>query len=762
MVTYPEQAVTYKNINRFTYDLYLDVSINMLKYNNDSSFNFRYLDALIDSSQDIVYNIPHKIQFNLERIDISQIDLLHYFSYSNLTNVITTSNGDTDLDYIEGYSKYTNQQYLMYEVKTFDEFTKYSYPVDLFIDDQIQQTLTPFAIELVPGIKNNIDINIKNSLITFRLISVVNINSTNLSNPGIFINIEGFNLNNEYVSEKILIDTYRDYSTFYEYSKITNIWSTNCNIQIVLEVFPFITCHNDYWENIVVEHEDYNAYRSLITFDPDNRKLNFNTVKSGTPEYPNPIDSFKVVTLEGIEDIELIVDYFIDQKEGLFYVLTDAGSEYDYTLIPIPEVYISPSGGAFGSATPVDIIVTNNIKANIFYSTDNTLDIKDWTPYTGQLVFTQPITIYAVAIDTWGRQSNIIGADFNIDLSVPQCSIYIGSPGEKSSRIYNTKNMIFNIVSDKADTFSYQIDNQDIVTLPYNNDKTVTNSISINLGSDGQHKLRAWTQTINTSSIDEYNFWVDTVAPIVNIYPQDPQQKYYVPISVRASSFDPVNNNYSSNIELGTFQYKIHHLENNTTINNWTQYTSQLLIDESSEITVRASDKAGNNSFEITSTIIVELDTTPPTLVQYKGSTARLQGTGLLGLDIQAYDLQSGIDSYAITESTHTPIAIDPIWTTEVPTSYTFTSNGMHTLYLYIKDKAGNTTKASINVFVALGTDMQNPPIGYAIIGKTFKIMPKIGEAVINKDLIVGWDLNTMLNNSNGNLENLETTFIVY
>ncbi len=47
MDRYPHNAITLKTLDQFTYDLYSAISVNMLKYNHDTSATLRLLSCLI-------------------------------------------------------------------------------------------------------------------------------------------------------------------------------------------------------------------------------------------------------------------------------------------------------------------------------------------------------------------------------------------------------------------------------------------------------------------------------------------------------------------------------------------------------------------------------------------------------------------------------------------------------------------------------------------------------------------------------------------
>lgn len=55
----------------------------------------------------------------------------------------------------------------------------------------------------------------------------------------------------------------------------------------------------------------------------------------------------------------------------------------------------------------------------------------------------------------------------------------------------------------------------------------------------------------------------------------------------------------------------------------------------------------------------------------------------------------SGIAGYLLSETPDTPSIGDPRWRPDPPTSYAFSSPGQKTLYLFVKDRAGNIAMAS-------------------------------------------------------------------
>ena len=119
--------------------------------------------------------------------------------------------------------------------------------------------------------------------------------------------------------------------------------------------------------------------------------------------------------------------------------------------------------------------------------------------------------------------------------------------------------------------------------------------------------------------------------------------------------------------------------------NNNSSHTSWA-ADRNETLYFRAIDNAGNISAE--SSTLIKIDKTVPTVT--------INRTSANTFDWKASDTLSGVAGYAVTTSGSTPTS----WTTSgTLTGGTKTISAAGTYYVWIKDKAGNVNKATINAY---------------------------------------------------------------
>lgn len=103
-------------------------------------------------------------------------------------------------------------------------------------------------------------------------------------------------------------------------------------------------------------------------------------------------------------------------------------------------------------------------------------------------------------------------------------------------------------------------------------------------------------------------------------------------------------------------------------------------------------------------------DTIPPTITAFS-IPATSNSLTIQIITFTATD-NVAVTGYLITETPTTPSATAAGWTTNAPTSYTFNSPGIKTLYAWAKDSAGNiSTSKSATVTITINTSDTTPPI---------------------------------------------------
>ncbi|UFS71027.1 hypothetical protein LPW11_02290 [Geomonas sp. RF6] len=106
-----------------------------------------------------------------------------------------------------------------------------------------------------------------------------------------------------------------------------------------------------------------------------------------------------------------------------------------------------------------------------------------------------------------------------------------------------------------------------------------------------------------------------------------------------------------------------------------------------------ASDPDGNDvSISGTGSTITLPDTTVPTISGFVIPST--SDTRTIAVSTTTSD-NVGVTGWLLTESTSTPSLTDTGWAGTAPTSYSFTSDGAKTLYLWVKDAAGNLASRS-------------------------------------------------------------------
>ena len=163
MDRYPITATTLKTLDRFSYHTYSAISVNMLKYNHDTSATIRLLSTLVNTSIEIMEDLPYQISFCLKGLDFINIDRMNAFYWPKIIDFVVDENDDTNT--LCGYSRYTDSTYVMARVEKQSDFIRHSLPVDSFFSGAIFPG-TKNNIVLTPYIKEVLNYEIKDSQVT--------------------------------------------------------------------------------------------------------------------------------------------------------------------------------------------------------------------------------------------------------------------------------------------------------------------------------------------------------------------------------------------------------------------------------------------------------------------------------------------------------------------------------------------------------------------------------------------------------------------
>ena len=121
-----------------------------------------------------------------------------------------------------------------------------------------------------------------------------------------------------------------------------------------------------------------------------------------------------------------------------------------------------------------------------------------------------------------------------------------------------------------------------------------------------------------------------------------------------------------------------------------------------------AKDAAGNVSVPLNASVAITLsDITPPTVTAFTIPTTSSSLTVAVSTLTATDDV--GVTGYLLTETASQPQSDNPAWTASVPALYTFTTQGVNTLYAFAKDAAGNVS-VPLNASVAITLSDITPP----------------------------------------------------
>lgn len=333
MFFYYPTAITYKNINKFSYETYTNIGINLLKYNNDSSAVVRVLDALNSATRETLDDLPYSMMLNVADKSYKQIDRLNKFfiDYIQGINIERTEESVFCDTPIIGYSKYTDTEYTLEYVADKNDFVRHSYPCDCFLAHSVPH-VDPIIITLTPNLWKDINQVVNSSSITIKPIGPMDSTTKNLSNY-ITIRIEGINTRNEFVTEDINIDTWTEYMSDREFIFIKRMKVLNSYISYDIIFYPFLNGKETIWNQIVTDREEFDRHNAIVKFNYLTKSIDFEIVHDESVSFPVPTELTKSIMLSGMDDHETVYDYFIDQSNGLFYTITSLNRLFCYPFI---------------------------------------------------------------------------------------------------------------------------------------------------------------------------------------------------------------------------------------------------------------------------------------------------------------------------------------------------------------------------------------------------------------------------------------------
>jgi hypothetical protein len=130
-------------------------------------------------------------------------------------------------------------------------------------------------------------------------------------------------------------------------------------------------------------------------------------------------------------------------------------------------------------------------------------------------------------------------------------------------------------------------------------------------------------------------------------------------------------------------------------------------------------------------------DTTPPTVTSFTVPSSYDSRK----VPINSFTAVDNVQvlSYVITESATPPSLTDAAWTAGVPSTYTVANNGIHTLYAYARDLAGNVSTAA-RATVMVSADITAPTVTAFAIGLPAQLnVPVTAFAATDNTGVIGY-----------------------
>ena len=343
-IIYPQNALTLKNMSKSNQWLYRSIAINMLKYNHDSSNTLRLLDGLGSWLYDDFLDVNYQFNLGLNNVDFTTIDRINKFTVASLPNSSYNVNSDTLTfsDILYGYSKYTNNTYPLYNSNILSDMVRYSFPCDAFLEKTPLQYSNPQKIELLPNVRNNINMYVCDSQITvsletpsFQLAYGVDPVELEFGTATMF-EIRGYNRYNEQVSEYIVLEDIWSLVSENVYSKIESVMCIGFKNNVTVTVSPYIKHNAILWDDLYIEREEFDEYLTWCWINTDSNRLSFSTVINDNTYLPkyDLLDQYRF----NIGNTEMISDYLLDQANQIITLITQDIRTHENFLYEFPLV----------------------------------------------------------------------------------------------------------------------------------------------------------------------------------------------------------------------------------------------------------------------------------------------------------------------------------------------------------------------------------------------------------------------------------------
>ena len=369
---------------------------------------------------------------------------------------------------------------------------------------------------------------------------------------------------------------------------------------------------------------------------------------------------------------------WIKDAPGIISALSSVTVIYDKTA-PVISGFTAPSTSTTATVSLTIDAVDNFGVTGYWLSESSTVPASYWggwriekpTSYT----FSQEgnNTLYLWVRDAVGNISARKYVMVNYDKTVPVISSFTAPSTSTTSNV----SLAINTTDNVGVTGYYLSENSDPSTTSA--DWKPEKPTSYTFSQEGNHTLYLWVKDAagNISELKSLTILYDKKAPVISNFTASAANTATVSLTIDATDNVGVTGYYLS--------------ENSTvptlSLADWkpekpTSYTFSL--EGSNTLYLWAKDATGNIS--VLKSVTVIYDKTVPVISSFTAPSSTK--TAIVSLAINATD-NVGVTGYYLSENSN-PTTTSADWKPEKPTSYTFSKEGNHTLYLWVKDASGN------------------------------------------------------------------------
>jgi hypothetical protein len=333
---YPVQAITAKDITSYLYQTYDAISINMNKYNNDSSNTFLLLSVAASEIFRNILDIEYQPTFGLNNLDFTTIDRINRFNSDKISVIeYNSTEGYVKCNsQISGYCAYTDTIYQLENVNEYTDLTRHSLPCDVFLEKATcKSVFDSIQISLIPHKKYNFTTPflVHKSKVTFN-IATNDLSKMLIGQPA--IEIEGLDLEYNKITETLNLDSFLDLITANEYIEITSLILINTMQEVSIYIYPYVQCLTADMPYTYIDREDLYPLNARYTLNTLTNKIQI-SILNNSVTYPETLEPYEEFELN-IPQAMTITDYHFDSPNGILYTITkDFNSNQYLSLFPI-------------------------------------------------------------------------------------------------------------------------------------------------------------------------------------------------------------------------------------------------------------------------------------------------------------------------------------------------------------------------------------------------------------------------------------------